>query len=50
VTDHSKLDRSAPARLASLSELDAVFTDLPLPGDLAEKCRDWGTAVHVAST
>lgn len=50
VTDHSKLDRSAPARLASLSELDAVFTDLPLPGDLAEKCRDWGTAVHVANT
>lgn len=48
VTDHSKLDRSAPARLASLSELDAVFTDLPLPEELAEKCRDWGTAVHVA--
>lgn len=49
VTDHSKLDRSAPARLASLSELDAVFTDKPLPDDLAAKCRDWGTAVHVAN-
>ncbi len=49
VTDHSKLDRSAPARLASLSELDAVFTDKPLPDDLAAKCRDWGTAVHVTS-
>lgn len=50
VTDHSKLDRSAPARLASLSELDAVFTDRPLPEDLALKCRDWSTAVHVAGT
>lgn len=50
VTDHSKLDRSAPARLASLSELDAVFTDRPLPEDLALKCRDWNTAVHVAGT
>lgn len=49
VTDHSKLDRSAPARLASLSELDAVFTDCPLPADLAAKCRDWGTAVHVVN-
>lgn len=49
VTDHSKLDRSAPARLASLSELDALFTDCPLPADLAAKCRDWGTAVHVAN-
>lgn len=49
VTDHSKLDRSAPARLASLSELDAVFTDKPLPDDLAAKCRDWVTAVHVTS-
>jgi len=47
VVDASKLDRSAPARLASLSELDAVFTDRPLPEDLMRKCAEWGTAVHV---
>jgi DeoR family glycerol-3-phosphate regulon repressor len=50
VCDASKLGRSAPARLASLSELDAVFTDQPLPGDLARQCAEWGTAVHVART
>jgi DeoR family glycerol-3-phosphate regulon repressor len=48
VVDHSKLDRSAPARLASLSEIDTVFTDRPLPNDLARKCAEWGTSVHLA--
>ncbi|MES2843555.1 MAG: DeoR/GlpR family DNA-binding transcription regulator [Pseudomonadota bacterium] len=48
VVDHSKLDRSAPARLASLSEIDTVFTDRALPNDLARKCAEWGTSVHVA--
>lgn len=47
VTDASKLDRPAPVRLASLADLDAVFTDRPLPDDLMQKCADWGTAVHV---
>ncbi|WP_313136359.1 DeoR/GlpR family DNA-binding transcription regulator [Paracoccus jeotgali] len=47
VTDHSKLGRSAPARIASLSEIDRLFTDLPLPAPLAERCRDWGTEVTV---
>lgn len=49
VMDASKLARSAPARLASLGDLDAVFTDRPLPDALARRCRDWGTAVHVAA-
>jgi DeoR family glycerol-3-phosphate regulon repressor len=48
VVDHSKLTRSAPARLASLSEIDAVFIDQPLPSALAQKCADWGTELHVA--
>lgn len=48
VCDHSKLDRSAPARLASLSELTALFTDRALPVELARKCAEWGTAVHIA--
>ncbi|OSP56021.1 DeoR/GlpR family DNA-binding transcription regulator [Pseudoruegeria sp. SK021] len=49
VADHSKFSRSAPARIASLADLDAIFTDRPLPGDLAERCREWGVAVRVVS-
>ncbi len=48
VADASKLTRSAPARLASLGDLDAIFTDRPLPEGLALKCDGWETAVHVA--
>jgi DeoR family glycerol-3-phosphate regulon repressor len=48
VCDASKLDRSAPARLASLGDLDAIFTDRPLPDALARRCTEWNTAVHVA--
>lgn len=49
VTDRSKLDRSAPVRLASLSAIDTIFTDAPLPEALVEKCRDWGTEINVSS-
>jgi DeoR family glycerol-3-phosphate regulon repressor len=49
VTDASKLDRSAPVRIGSLAEVDAVFTDRPLPEPLTRKCRGWKTAVHVAT-
>ncbi len=48
VTDHSKLGRSAPARIASLSEIDTVFTDRPLPADLDERCRQWSTRIVIA--
>lgn len=48
VADHSKLSRTAPARIASLSEVDLLITDRPLPPALAERCADWGTAVQVA--
>jgi DeoR family glycerol-3-phosphate regulon repressor len=47
VCDASKLDRSAPARLASLSEIDTLFTDQPLPPELARRCSEWGTGVVV---
>ncbi|RMA41245.1 DeoR/GlpR family DNA-binding transcription regulator [Rhodophyticola porphyridii] len=47
VADHWKFQRTAPVRIASLADLDAFFTDHPLPGQLAEKCRDWGVEVHV---
>ncbi|MCX5477746.1 DeoR/GlpR family DNA-binding transcription regulator [Kaistia geumhonensis] len=48
VADASKLGRTAPARLASLAEIDAFFTDALLPEDLAERCRTWSTDVVVA--
>ena len=48
VTDASKLERSAPVRLASLSEIDVVFTDTAFPDDLALKCRDWETEIRIA--
>nr|WP_111300522.1 DeoR/GlpR family DNA-binding transcription regulator [Paracoccus saliphilus] len=47
VADHSKLSRSAPARIASLAELDCLFTDRPLPGDLSRACEGWQTRIEV---
>ena len=49
VMDASKLDRPAPVRLASLSQIDVVFTDRPLPEDLMAKCAEWDTAVHIVA-
>lgn len=49
VTDSSKLDRRAPVRLASLGELDALFTDRALPDELMAKCAEWETPVHVTT-
>ena len=48
VADHSKLSRSAPARICSLGDLDAVFTDRLLPDPLTRACEDWGTRIEVA--
>ena len=48
VSDHSKLGRSAPARIASLAEVDTFFTDRPLPEPLAKACSGWGTQIVVA--
>lgn len=48
VADHSKFSRTAPARIASMRSLSTVFTDLPLPSELAERCRGWDTGVVVA--
>jgi DeoR family glycerol-3-phosphate regulon repressor len=45
VADASKFDRSAPVRIASLREIDAFYTDRPVPGPLAGLCRDWGTEI-----
>jgi len=47
VADASKRTRSAPARIASLSQIDTLFTDAPLPGPLAQRCSDWGTEIVI---
>lgn len=44
VSDRSKLSRSAPVRIASLADLDAIYTD-HLPAALAKKCKGWKTRV-----
>ena len=48
VADHTKLQRSAPVRVASLRDLAGVFTDLPFPAPLAQRCREWSTPLEVA--
>jgi len=45
VADQSKFQRSAPARIASLSEVDMFYTDHALPDDLMRKCAEWTTQV-----
>lgn len=49
VCDHSKVGRSAPALLGSVSDLTGIVTDRPLPPELARRCVEWNTAVHVAA-
>lgn len=46
VTDATKIGRLAPVKLASLSEIDAVFTDHPFPAELADRCKEWDTEVR----
>ncbi|MCE5972542.1 DeoR/GlpR family DNA-binding transcription regulator [Sinirhodobacter sp. WL0062] len=48
VADHTKFSRSAPARIASLADVDVFFTDRSLAPDLAAACDGWGTKVVTA--
>lgn len=48
VADSTKFKRSAPARIGSVSEIHTLFTDRPLPENLAARCRDWGVRVVIA--
>jgi DeoR family glycerol-3-phosphate regulon repressor len=49
VADAAKLARSAPVRIAALSDLDLVVTDRPLPAPLTALCDRAGTAMRVAA-
>jgi DeoR family glycerol-3-phosphate regulon repressor len=45
VADHSKFQRTAPARIASLADIDVFFTDQSVAPTLAVLCRDWKTEI-----
>lgn len=47
VADHSKFKRSAPARIASMANVDTFFTDRPVSASLQHSCADWGTELVV---
>ncbi len=46
VADRSKFGRSAPVRIASLSEIDTFFTDALPPAAVLQLCEGWGTAIR----
>ena len=48
VADHSKFLRTAPARIAGLSDIGAFFTDRPLSPELQQNCSGWGTELVIA--
>lgn len=48
VADHSKFERTAPARICSLDQLDGFFTDRKLDPALAAKCAEWHIDVHLS--
>ncbi len=49
VADKSKFTRHAPARIATLAEIDTFFTDAALSPGLAARCRDWETEVTLSA-
>ncbi|GAB4356925.1 MAG: DeoR/GlpR family DNA-binding transcription regulator [Oricola sp.] len=49
VADHSKFQRTAPVRIASLAEIDTFFTDRPPGRALQKRCAEWGTEIVVAA-
>lgn len=50
VADASKFERKAPARIASLSEVDVFYTDRALPPRAAAVCDAAGTDVEISGT
>jgi DeoR family glycerol-3-phosphate regulon repressor len=49
VADHSKFGRSALVRLGHLSQIGALFTDRPIPTEMARVFGDAKTEIHVAT-
>lgn len=49
VADYSKFSRTAPARIASLREIDTMVTDQPPPAEVLSSCKEWNTEIVLAS-
>ncbi len=49
VADQSKFQRTAPARIASLSDVDVFYTDHALPDELYRKCAEWKTQINLCA-
>ncbi|MEW2917070.1 DeoR/GlpR family DNA-binding transcription regulator [Ruegeria sp. ANG10] len=49
VADHSKFQRTAPARIASLSDVDVFYTNKALPNALTKKCSEWRTKLKLCA-
>jgi DeoR family glycerol-3-phosphate regulon repressor len=47
VADASKFEGRAPVRIASLAQVDTMYTDAPLPDGLVPKFNEWPTKVRV---
>lgn len=47
VADHSKVLRSAPGKIGNLAEVNALFTDTPLPAELSQIAKETKTDVFV---
>ncbi len=50
VSDHGKFDRTAPVRICTLAEIDAVVTDRAPPPAFAEAGAREGVAIEIAET
>ena len=48
VAEAAKFERSAPARIGSLADVDTLFTDAPPPEPVTRLCKGWGTRIVVA--
>ena len=48
VADKTKLDRTAPVRIAHVSQLDGIITDAPLSKNLNAACAEANVTVHIA--
>lgn len=48
VADHTKFSRQAMVRLGHMAQIDALFTDAPVPSALAPILAEAGTRLHVA--
>ncbi|MEO3415075.1 DeoR/GlpR family DNA-binding transcription regulator [Roseovarius sp. CAU 1744] len=48
LADHSKFDRAAPVRIASITQIDTIVTDARLSVGMADLCARAGTDIHLA--